>query len=94
MAKKTIDTEAFIRAWLENKDAKEWKDFYAGMKKSFEKLTPSVKIPTENAVNLRCQKINKVVKKATKKTYPVPKKPARAKNIAELLKMNPDLLPS
>jgi hypothetical protein len=93
MAKKTtMETEAFIRAWLQQRDAKTWDEFYAGMKAKFEES--KLKVPTENAVNLRCQKINKSVKKATKKTYPVPAKPKAAKNIAELLKMNPDLMPS
>ena len=92
MAKKTWETEAFIRAWLKHTDKKTWDEFYAGMKAEAEEQ--KVKVPTENSVNLRCQKINKAVKKATKKTYPVPEKPKAAKNIAELLKMNPDLMPS
>lgn len=94
MAKKTWETEAFIRAWLKHTDKKTWDEFYAGMKKEAEAASPKISIPTENAVNLRCQKINKAVKKAFKKTYPVPAKPKAAKNIAELLKMNPDLMPS
>lgn len=94
MARKSLSTENFIRAWIAASEHKTWKPFYAAMKKAAEEA-PNTKVPTENAVNLRCKKINKSVKKATNgKTYPLPAKPRAAKNIAELLKMNPDLMPS
>ena len=91
---KKLSTEAFMLAWKANQDATDWNTFTTAIRAAHKAAGKDE--PDDNSINLRCARINAQIRRSGATwQYRKPKWIKRENmTIAELLKANPDLIPS
>ncbi len=80
-------------AWKDNQDARDWNTFATAIRAAHKAAGKDE--PSDNQINLRCARINSQIKRSGASwQYHKPEWIKRENmTIAELLKVNPDLIP-